>query len=69
MVNKPLIRLYFWGGLALGGAARIPLISNLCKGKESLDGFSDFPGSPNAKMASTFFFNGSWVDFRVSPVF
>ena len=25
MVNKPLIRPYFWGGVALGGAARIPL--------------------------------------------
>ena len=27
MVNKPLIRPYFWGGVALGGAARIPMIS------------------------------------------
>ena len=26
MVNSPLIRPYFLGGLALGGAARIPLI-------------------------------------------
>ena len=26
MVNKPLIRPYFLGGVALGGAARIPLI-------------------------------------------
>ena len=26
MVNKPLIRPYFFGGVALGGAARIPLI-------------------------------------------
>ena len=25
MVNKPLIRPYFLGGVALGGAARIPL--------------------------------------------
>ena len=25
MVNKPLIRPYFWGGVALGGVARIPL--------------------------------------------
>ena len=30
MVNKPLIRPYFFGGVALGGAARIPLI---CFGK------------------------------------
>ena len=27
MVNKPLIRPYFLGGVALGGVARIPLIS------------------------------------------
>ena len=26
MVNKPLLRPYFLGGVALGGAARIPLI-------------------------------------------
>ena len=26
MVNKPLIRPYLLGGVALGGAARIPLI-------------------------------------------
>ncbi len=26
MVNKPLIRPYFLGGIALGGVARIPLI-------------------------------------------
>ena len=26
MVNKPLIRPYFWGGVALGGVARIPMI-------------------------------------------
>ena len=26
MVNKPLIRPYSWGGVALGGVARIPLI-------------------------------------------
>ena len=26
MVNKPLIRPYFLGGVALGGVARIPLI-------------------------------------------
>ena len=26
MVNKPLTRPYFLGGVALGGAARIPLI-------------------------------------------
>ena len=26
MVNKPLIRPYFWGG-SFGGAARIPLIT------------------------------------------
>ena len=26
MVNSPLIRPYFLGGVALGGAARIPLI-------------------------------------------
>ena len=25
MVNKPFIRPYFWGGVALGGVARIPL--------------------------------------------
>ena len=25
MVNKPLIRPYFLGGVALGGAARIPM--------------------------------------------
>ena len=25
MANKPLIRPYFFGGVALGGAARIPL--------------------------------------------
>ena len=25
MVNKPLIRPYSWGGVALGGVARIPL--------------------------------------------
>ena len=25
MVNKPLIRPYFWGGVALGGVARIPM--------------------------------------------
>ena len=29
MVNKPLIRPYFLGGVALGGAARIPLIDLL----------------------------------------
>ena len=69
MVNKPLIRLYFWGGVALGGAARIPLISNLCKGKESLDGFSDFPGSPNAKMASTFFLTGHGLVSEFHPFF
>ena len=28
MVNKPLIRPYFLGGVALGGVARIPLIFN-----------------------------------------
>ena len=27
MVNNPLIRPYFLGGVALGGVARIPLIS------------------------------------------
>ena len=27
MVNKPLIRPYFLGGVALGGVARIPLIN------------------------------------------
>ena len=26
MGNKPLIRPYFWGGVALGGVARIPMI-------------------------------------------
>ena len=26
MVNKPLIRPYFLGGIALGGVARIPMI-------------------------------------------
>ena len=26
MVNKPLIRPYFLGGVALGGVARIPMI-------------------------------------------
>ena len=26
MVNKPLIRPYFWWGVALGGVARIPMI-------------------------------------------
>ena len=25
MVNKPLIRPYSWGGVALGGVARIPM--------------------------------------------
>ena len=29
MVNKPLIRPYFWGGVALGGVARIPMIFGL----------------------------------------
>ena len=28
MVNKPLIRPYFLGGVALGGVARIPMIKN-----------------------------------------
>ena len=27
MVNKPLIRPYFWGGVALGGVARIPMMN------------------------------------------
>ena len=31
MVNKPLIRPYFWGGVALGGVARIPLNKSTCK--------------------------------------
>ena len=26
MVNKPLIRPYFWGEVALGGVARIPMM-------------------------------------------
>ena len=32
MVNKPLIRPYFWGGVALGGGgvARIPMIFGPC---------------------------------------
>ena len=30
-VNKPLIRPYFWGGVALGGVARIPMIITLPK--------------------------------------
>ena len=30
MVNKPLIRPYVLGGVALGGAARIPLIRGGC---------------------------------------
>ena len=29
MVNKPLIRPYFLGGVALGGVARIPMIISL----------------------------------------
>ena len=32
MVNKPLIRPYFLGGVALGGAARIPLTKGLRDG-------------------------------------
>ena len=30
MVNKPLIRPYFLGGVALGGVARIPMKTNVC---------------------------------------
>ena len=29
MVNKPLIRPYFWGGSFGGGVARIPIMESL----------------------------------------
>ncbi len=37
MVNKPLIRPYFLGGVALGGVARIPMnlhLKNWCFGDD-----------------------------------
>ena len=51
MVNSPLIRPYFLGGVALGGVARIPLI--FCRpGPSRLDGHvsdrgSSRPNGPN----------------------
>ncbi len=30
MVNSPLIKPYFWGGVALGGVARIPMTIGYC---------------------------------------
>ena len=40
MVNTPLIRPYFFGGVALGGAARIPLIRLLSFREETLGGWA-----------------------------
>ena len=42
MVNKPLIRPYFLGGVALGGAARIPLKKRLGDENGTTHSFLDF---------------------------
>ena len=49
MVNKPLIRPYSWGGVALGGVARIPMNNPskmTCPKTEVAGGFKDFFYSP-----------------------